>query len=87
MDDGTDTPRARLARMSDRDFLAAWKRVFGQPPAALLERATMIDLLLADGPARLLKRERDRLRFRAAMADGRADRLDEAWPRLSSRGR
>lgn len=87
MDDEIANPRARLARMSDGDFLAAWKRVFGQPPAALLERATMIDLLLEDGPARLMLRERDRLRVRAAMADARCDRPEEAWPRRSYRGR
>ena len=87
MDDGTDNPRARLARMSDRDFLAAWKRVFGQPPAALLERGTMVDLLLQDGPARLMMRERDRLRARASFRDARYDHPEEAAPRRSCRGR
>ena len=87
MDGTTEDPRARLARMSDRDFLAAWKRVFGQPPAALLERATMIDLLMADGPARLLTRERDRLRARAAFRDTRFDHLDEEPRFRSCRGR
>ena len=87
MDGGTDNPRERLARMSDRDFLAAWKRVFGQPPAALVERSTMIDLLLEDGPARLLIRERDRLRARAWVTDGRYVPREEAAPRRSCPGR
>jgi hypothetical protein len=60
-------PHERLEAMSDRDFLAAWKRVFGQFPAAILNRGEMIALLLQDGPASILERQVALDHLRASM--------------------
>lgn len=57
-------PSRRLTAMSDGEFLAAWKRAFGQAPAAILERPAMVRLLLADGAdqIRLKRAALERLR-------------------------
>lgn len=60
-------PRERLENMSDREFLSAWKRVFGQMPAAMLDRSEMVALLLKDGPELILKRQAALNRLRATM--------------------
>ena len=76
IDEGLD-PVRRLERMSDRDFLAAWKRVFGQVPAAMLERAAMIELLLGDGPGRMRHKLDELERLRASIRAER-ERRDAA---------
>lgn len=37
----------QLRAMPEREFIAAWVSELGQPPALMLERGEMIELLLA----------------------------------------
>lgn len=51
--------RAALERMSDDEFLIRWWVTFKGPPAAMLKRRVMADLLLAHREAAGLPREVD----------------------------
>jgi hypothetical protein len=56
-----------LLALSDREFISVWSALFGGPPAAIINRSDMIDLMrTAFGPGR------DRL----ADGDGKPDRTD-----------
>ena len=44
-------PEDRLAHMPEAEFLAAWKALVGEPPAAMLEsRSEMIRVLVDSSP-------------------------------------
>ena len=36
---------AELHRLSDPDFIGVWSALFGEPPAAMIERSEMIGLM------------------------------------------
>ena len=38
--------KVRLRNMSEREFMAAWIAAVGEPPAVMLDRGPMVDLLL-----------------------------------------
>jgi hypothetical protein len=39
-----------LLALSDEDFVAVWKALLGEPPAALVARSDMVELLLQSLP-------------------------------------
>jgi hypothetical protein len=39
-----------LLALSDEDFVAVWKALLGEPPAALVARSEMVELLLQSLP-------------------------------------
>lgn len=39
-----------LLRIGDEDFLRLWRRITGQPPAVLLPRSVMVDILVETWP-------------------------------------
>lgn len=43
----------QLNSLSDQDFLKAWIAVLGEPPAIVLDREFMVELLCSTGPLEL----------------------------------
>jgi hypothetical protein len=38
---------AELLALAERDFIEVWSALFGEPPAAMIDRAAMIELMRA----------------------------------------
>jgi hypothetical protein len=62
-----------LLALSDREFISVWSALFGGPPAAIINRSDMIDLMrTAFGP------DRDRLAEATANRTGPDGQIREA---------